>query len=61
MTPCEKLLSLAEVSRLLHPGVTPETLQANANAMSDNEAAEAMNQARQRLFLSIHKRSRPAA
>lgn len=61
MTPCEKLLSLAEVSPFLHPGVTPETLRANANAMSDNEAAEAMNQARQRLFLSIHKRSRPAA
>ncbi len=61
MTPCEKLLSLPEVSRFLHPGVTPETLRANANAMSDNEAADAMNQARQRLFLSIHKRSRPAA
>jgi transposase InsO family protein len=61
MTPCEKLLSMAAVSHFLHPGVTPETLRANANAMSDNEAADAMNQARQRLFLSIHKRSRPAA
>ena len=61
MTPCEKLLSLPDVSQFLHPGVTPESLRNNANAMSDNEAADAMNPARQRLFLSIHKRSKTAA
>ena len=61
MTPCEKLLSLPDVSQFLRPGVTPESLRDNANAMSDNEAADAMNQARQRLFLSIHKRSKTAA
>ena len=61
MTPFEKLASLANVAAFLRPGVTLESLRATANAMSDNVAAEQMNQARQKLFLLINKRSRTAA
>jgi hypothetical protein len=58
MTPFEKLASLAQVADFLRPGITIATLRATATAMSDNAAAEQMNQARQQLFLSINKRSR---
>lgn len=60
-TPFEKLASLPKPERFLKPEVTLEALRAQARACSDNEAAERLNQARQRLFLSIHKRSRRAA
>jgi len=60
-TPFEKLVSLSEAHRFLKPGVTLDALHVQASALSDNEAAERLNQARQRLFLSIHKRSRSAA
>jgi hypothetical protein len=60
-TPFEKLASLPDAQRFLKPEVTLEALRAQASACSDNEAAERLNQARQRLFLSIHKRSRTAA
>jgi len=36
-------------------------LEATATAMSDNEAAERMNQAKHRLFQSINRRSKRAA
>ncbi|MBK7234297.1 MAG: integrase [Sterolibacteriaceae bacterium] len=61
MTPFEKLASLANMAAFLRPGVTIESLRANATALSDNQAAEQMNQARQKLFLLINKRSRTAA
>ena len=61
MTPFEKLASEPEVAKFLRPGITINTLRTTATAMSDNEAAEQMNQARQRLFLSINKRSKTAA
>jgi transposase InsO family protein len=61
MTPFEKLDSLSNVTAFLRPGVSLESLRAKATAMSDNEAAGQMNQAKQTLFLSIHKRSRTAA
>jgi hypothetical protein len=61
MTPFEKLVSVPEMTGFLRTGITLETLRATATAMSDNVAAEQMNQARQRLFLSINKRSKTAA
>ncbi|MDP2809433.1 MAG: hypothetical protein Q8O34_04725 [Rhodocyclaceae bacterium] len=61
MTPLEKLASLATASDFLKPGVTLDALRAEARELSDNEAALRLNEARRRLFLSIHKRSRSAA
>ena len=60
-TPFEKLASLPEAEKFLRPGITLDGLRAQASAMSDNAAAERMNQARQELFLSINRRSRKAA
>lgn len=60
-TPFEKLASVPDVAEFLRPGVTLDALRATATAMSDNAAAEQMNQARSQLFLSINKRSRNAA
>lgn len=53
MTPYEKLKSLPEASQYLKPGVTFEKLDATASIMSDNEAAEALNKARLKLFKAI--------
>lgn len=61
MTPFEKLHSLAGAAAFLKPGTTLDALRAEAGTRSDNEAAACLNQARQRLFLSIQKRSRNAA
>lgn len=61
MTPFEKLAGVPDVTGYLRPGVTVDSLRATATAMSDNAEAEQMNQARQRLFLSINKRSKTAA
>ncbi len=61
MTPFEKLSGVPEVTEFLRPGITLESLRATASTLSDNEAAEQMNQARQRLFISINKRSKTAA
>jgi len=41
--------------------VTLDALREKARAMSDNEAAARLNEARNRLFQSISKRSRKAA
>lgn len=61
MTPWDRLRSIPDVATALKPGVTLDTLQHQANQMSDNEAAQRLNTARTRLFQSIHRRSRPAA
>lgn len=61
MTPLEKLASLPDGEGFLKPGVTLGALREEARAMSDNEAAARMNEARNRLFLSIQKRSRRTA
>ncbi len=53
MTPDEKLKSLPEAKQYLKPGVTFEQPDAIASSMSDNEAADALNKARQRLFKVI--------
>ena len=54
MTPYEKLKSLPDAADCLKPGTTFDQLDATATARSDNEAARALNQARERLFRSIN-------
>ena len=46
MTPFEKLKSLPLAKQFLKPGITFQQLDAQASAMSDNEAAERLNKAR---------------
>ena len=61
MTPLEKLARIERVERFLKPGITLAALQREAARISDNAAAARLNQSRQQLFVSIHKRSRSAA
>jgi len=61
MTPFEKLQSLPEAGACLKPGVTFEDLHQLAAAISDSIAAQQLNDARTKLFRSIHRRSKPAA
>lgn len=55
-TPLEKLASLAPAQQNLKPGVRLESLQHQATQLSDFEAAKQLNQARTKLFASIHRR-----
>jgi len=59
MTPLEKLKSLPDVDRYLRPGVTIAALEKQARAVSDLDAANALNQACARLFELIQRESRP--
>ena len=61
MTPYEKLKSLPQAETFLKLGVDFKQLDAQASAMSDNEAAERMNAARSVLFKTIFNRSKTAA
>jgi transposase InsO family protein len=61
MTPYDKLRSLPTAAQYLRPGVTFAQLDPIALAMTDNEAAQQLIDARARLFQSIHKTSQPAA
>jgi len=61
MTPYEKLKSLPEAVQHLKPGITFETLDDIAHAMSDNAAARRLNNARAKLFRNINKAQNPAA
>lgn len=62
MTPYEKLRSLSCcASQYLKPGITFKSLDAYANEMTDNEAAEQLNAARDHLFRQLHERSRVMA
>lgn len=56
MTPYEKFRSLARPSQYLKPGITLKQLDAFANEITDNEAAEQMNLARDQLFKQLHER-----
>jgi len=56
MTPYEKLRSLPKPSQYLKPGITFKQLDAFANKMTDNEAAEQLNTARDLLFKQLHER-----
>lgn len=55
MTPYDKLKSLPNAEQHLKPGITFEQLDTIALAMSDNEAARRLNQARADLFQTINK------
>jgi transposase InsO family protein len=61
MTPYEKLKSLPLAEQFLKPGFSFQQLDAQATAMSDNDAAQRMNQARTLLFKTIFNRSKTAA
>jgi len=61
MTPYEKLKSLPDAPHFLKPGITFEHLDALAGSISDNEAAQRLNDARTALFTIISNRSKSAA
>lgn len=61
MTPYEKLKSLPDASSYLNPGTTFEQLDAIAYAISDNEAAQQMNEAKRQLFRTIFEQDQRVA
>lgn len=61
MTPFDKLKTLPPPLINLKPGITLETLDQQANQMTDNQAAKALTDARSKLFQSIHRRSKAVA
>lgn len=61
MTPFEKLKSLPGTPGNLKPTVTLASLEQTARQMSDNQAAQQLNNARSQLFQSIYRRSKTAA
>ncbi len=61
MTPYEKLKSLPKGSSYLKPGITFKQLDEIAYAISDNEAARQMNEARKQLFRTISEQDRRVA
>jgi transposase InsO family protein len=61
MTPYEKLKSLTNAEQFLKKGITFELLDAQAHAMSDNDAVQRLNTARAALFKTISNRSKSAA
>ena len=61
MTPYEKFKSLHMAEQYLKLGITFQDLDARANATSDHEAAQRMNDARAIVFTTIFNRSKKAA
>lgn len=61
MTPYEKLKSLPLAEQYLKPSMTFQQLDVQAQAISDNEAAQRLNDARAILFKTIYNRSKTAA
>jgi transposase InsO family protein len=61
MTPFDKLKTLPPSSFNLQAGITRESLDRQAEQMTDNDAAKALTDARSKLFRSIHRRSKAAA
>jgi len=61
MTPYEKLKSLPKAEQFLKKGLSLAHLDAQALAMSDNDAAQRLNTARATLFKTIFNRSKSAA
>ncbi len=61
MTPYDKLRSLPDADQFLKPGITFELLDDTAYALSDNEAARRLNQARAELFRYINNAQNSAA
>jgi hypothetical protein len=60
-TPYEKFKLLRLAEQFLKPGITFQELDTQASALSDNDAARRLNQARETLFLTISNRSKKAA
>ena len=56
MTPYERFKSLPKSEQYLKTEITLEALQARADSMSDNEAAEQLQSARETLFKTIFER-----
>lgn len=56
MTPYDKLKSLVNAKDYLKPGITFEILDEVAHQISDNQAADQLQKARQTLFKIIHER-----
>jgi len=54
-TPYEKLTSIQNVEQYLKDGITLEVLETQAQASTDNQAAERLNRARKQLFQSIDR------
>ena len=61
MTPWERLKSLPNHEDHLKTNVTSSSLEHQANAISDNVAAQQLQKARKLLFQSINRRSKSAA
>jgi hypothetical protein len=61
MTPYEKLKSLRLAEQFLKPAITFQQIDAQASAMSDNDSAQRLNNARATLFKTIFYRSKTAA
>ena len=61
MTPYEKFKSLPMAAACLKPGMTFEILDAMAEQMSDNEAADRLQLPRRELFQTIHGQDRKRA
>jgi transposase InsO family protein len=57
MTPYEKLRSLDNAKDYLKPGMNFEILDKIASKISDNQAADQLQKARQKLFRTIHEQS----
>jgi len=57
MTPYDKLKSLPNAEAYLKPGMNFEILDQIAMAISDNQAADQLQKARQKLFKTIHEQS----
>jgi len=60
MTPYEKLKSLPHAEDYLKPGASFDTLDRAAHEISDNQAADQLQKARQELFRTIHGRTSKA-
>ena len=58
MTPYEKLKSVPNIEQYLKPEISLEILNEYALKMSDNEAADRLQQARQKLFCLIFKQDK---
>lgn len=57
MTPYDKLKSLPDSNDYLKPGLSFEILDKLAHQISDNQAADQLQKARQKLFKTIHVRT----
>ena len=57
MTPFDKLKSLPNARNYLKPGISFEILDKVVHAISDNQAADQLQKARQKLFKTIHGQS----